>query len=275
MTSSSTAEPVVVPIVPDRFAGQVVVVTGGGSGIGAAVVARVVAEGCEHVVVLDLDLAGAEEVTAGMERSSFAGMDVTDPGAVDRAFAQVVERHGRVDVVVHSAGVDDPESKRAMQAAAAAGEKLDVFRHVTTSTWRRIMAVNLDGTFHVLRAAAGAMVPRGSGVIVTISSSAAFDTLAGYAPYAASKAGAKALAQSVAKEVAQHGVRVNTIAPGPVATPMAGRVSEEVRAQLDATGARGPASADEVADSICFLASPSAANLVGAVLLTNAGRFTA
>jgi len=134
--------------------------------------------------------------------------------------------------------------------------------------------VNLDGTFNILRAAARVMVPVRAGAIVTVSSSAAFDTLTGYGPYAASKAGAQALAQAAAKELGAFGVRVNTVAPGPVDTPMAGRTPAGVRQEMSAAGVRDYATPEEIADSICYLASPGASNVVGAVLLSNGGRFT-
>jgi 3-oxoacyl-[acyl-carrier protein] reductase len=147
-------------------------------------------------------------------------------------------------------------------------------RKVSDATWRRLMSINLDGTFHVLRAAARVMVPQRSGVVVTISSSAAFDTLTGYGPYAASKAGAQALAQAAAKELIAFGVRVSSVAPGPVDTPMASRTPDGVRREMTAPGVLGYASPEQIADNICYLASPGAANVVGAVLLSNGGRFT-
>ncbi|MDO9398705.1 MAG: SDR family oxidoreductase, partial [Herbiconiux sp.] len=140
--------------------------------------------------------------------------------------------------------------------------------------WRRVMAVNLDGTFHVLRAAVREMRHAGAGRIVTVGSSAAFDTLVGYPHYAASKAGVHALTQSVAKEAIAFGIGVNTVAPGPVDTPMAARTPTAVRQAMAASGAVCYASAEQLADSICYLASPGASNVVGAVLLSNGGRFT-
>lgn len=254
-----------------RFAGQVALVTGGASGIGAAVVRRLAAEGCAAVVIADLDQAGADEIAPNV---SPALVDVSQALEVDAVVDATVARHGRLDVVVHAAGVDDPESKAALSEARAAGEPVDALRRVSDQTWRRLVAVNLDGTFHVLRAAARVMVPRGSGSIVTIGSSAAFDTLTGYGPYAASKAGAQALTQAAAKELIAFGVRVNAVAPGPVDTPMASRTPDGLRQELAASGVPGYASPDEIADSICYLASPGAANVVGAVLLSNGGRFT-
>ena len=119
----------------------------------------------------------------------------------------------------------------------------------------------------------GSWSPKGA--IVTVSSSAAFDTLVGYGPYAASKAGAQALSQAAAKELAAFGVRLNVVAPGPVDTPMAGRTPAGLRQVMTAPGVRGYASPEEIADNICYLAGPGAANVVGAVLLSNGGRFTA
>jgi len=258
----------------NRFAGKVALVTGGASGIGAAVVRRLDAEGCSVVVVADLDEAGAKDVSSSCRSAAACVLDVADPGAVDRAVDLVAAEHGRLDVVVHAAGIDDPEAKAAIHRARQADEPVDVMRHVSDSAWRRIMSVNLDGTFHMLRAAARVMVPQRAGAIVTVSSSAAFDTLTGYGPYAASKAGAQALSQSAAKELAGFGIRVNVVAPGPVDTPMAARTPADVRQALASTGARDYAAPEEIADSICYLASPGSSNVVGAVLLSNGGRFT-
>jgi 3-oxoacyl-[acyl-carrier protein] reductase len=262
------------PTQDDRFAGKVALVTGGASGIGAAVARRLDAEGCSVVVVADVDGSGATEVARSCRAGIARKVDVSDPAEVDRVVEGTVDRHGRLDVVIHAAGVDDPESKAAISRSREAGEPIDLLRLATDRAWRRLMSVNLDGTFNVLRAAARVMVPRRSGAIVTVSSSAAFDTLTGYGPYAASKAGAQALSQSAAKELAAFGIRVNVVAPGPVDTPMAARTPARLREAMSAAGGRGYASPDEIADGICYLASPAASNVVGAVLLSNGGRFT-
>ncbi len=257
-----------------RFAGKVALVTGGASGIGAAVVRRLAAEGCAAVVIADLNEESAEAMAAELPTARPALVDVSRAADVDAAVDATVAEHGRLDVVIHAAGVDDPVSKALLNAARAAGTPIDALRSVSDDTWRRLMAVNLDGTFHVLRAAARVMVPRGSGAVVTVSSSAAFDTLTGYGPYAASKAGAQALTQAAAKELIAFGVRVNAVAPGPVDTPMASRTPDGLRSEMNGSGVPGYAAPEEIADSICYLASPAAANVVGAVLLSNGGRFT-
>lgn len=259
---------------PSSFAGKVALVTGGASGIGSAVVRRLDEEGCALVVVADVDEARASDVASSCRAARPERVDVSKPSTVAAALDRAVASHGHVDVVVHAAGVDDPGSKVAIAKARETQEPIDVLRDFSDESWRRLMAVNLDGTFNVLRASARVMVPQRAGSIVTVSSSAAFDTLVGYGPYAASKAGAQALSQAAAKELAAFGVRVNVVAPGPVDTPMAGRTPDGLRQAMAAPGVRGYASAEEIADSICYLAGPRAANVVGAVLLSNGGRFT-
>jgi 3-oxoacyl-[acyl-carrier protein] reductase len=256
-----------------RFAGQVALVTGGGSGIGAAVVRQLVDEGAKEVHVADVQGDNAAQVAEAVGAVAHT-VDVTDATAVDRLVEQVLADSGSLDVVVHTAGVDDPQAKAWLLEARESGEPVDVVSRLSDEGWRRVMAINLDGTFHVLRAAVRAMRPRGSGAIVTVGSSAAFDTLVGYPHYAASKAAVHALCQSVAKEAIVFGIRVNTVAPGPVDTPMAGRTPGAVRKAMEATGAIGYATPEQLADNICYLASPGAANVVGAVLLSNGGRFT-
>jgi len=258
---------------PARFDGQAALVTGGGSGIGAAVARRLAAEGCVRVHVADIDAGNATAVAESVGGTAHV-VDVADPQAVEDLVATVTGADDRLDVVVHTAGVDDPAAKARILAAHESGEPVDVLCDLDDVGWRRVMSINLDGTFHVLRAAVRAMRPRGGGAIVTVGSSAAYDTLIGYPHYAASKAGVHALSQSVAKEVISYGIRVNTVAPGPVDTPMAGRTPGAVRTAMEATGVIGYASADDLADNICYLASPGARNVVGAVLLSNGGRFT-
>ncbi|MFC6152841.1 SDR family NAD(P)-dependent oxidoreductase [Nocardioides yefusunii] len=256
-----------------RFAGQVALVTGAGSGIGAAVARQLAAEGAARVHVVDVVEANAFAVAEQVGGSAHV-VDVSDPDAVEAAFGAVVAESGRVDVVVHAAGVDDAESKARMLAAMEKGEPVDVLTQLSDEGWRRVLSINLDGTFHILRAAVRRMKPQGSGAIVTVGSSAAFDTLVGYPHYAASKAGVHAVSQAVAKEVIPFGIRVNTVAPGPVDTAMAARTPASVRAAMEASGAIGYATPEQLADNICYLASPASANVVGAVLLSNGGRFT-
>ncbi|MER5787511.1 SDR family NAD(P)-dependent oxidoreductase [Streptomyces sp. NPDC001980] len=256
-----------------RFDGCVALVTGAGSGIGAAVARRLAGQGAE-VFAADIDGTAAEAVTRELSGAHALTVDVTDGAQVDRAFAEATGRQGRLDVVVHAAGVDDPAAKEWIAEALLDDRPPEVTTRLGDDAWRRVLRVNLDGTFHVLRAALRVMVPRRSGAVVTVGSSSAFDTVAGYPHYAASKAGAHALSQAVAKEAIAFGVRVNTVAPGPTETGMAARTPAALRRGFADPRVRPYATPEEIADIALFLASEDAANLVGAVLLANGGRFT-
>jgi NAD(P)-dependent dehydrogenase (short-subunit alcohol dehydrogenase family) len=257
------------------FAGKVALVTGAASGIGAAVARRLAAEGAGSVVLADRDAVAVTAVAAELAVGRPVSVDVADAAQVNEAVAQIVRDHGRLDVVVHAAGVDDPAAKQRIADALVAGEPPDVTAHLDDAAWRRILSINLDGTFHVVRAAMRAMIPNRSGAIVTVGSSSSFDAPVGYAHYSASKAGVHALSQSVAKEAIAFGIRINVVAPGPTDTGMAARTPDALRHSFADPRVRPYATPEEIADIALFLAGDGAANVVGAVLLANGGRFTA
>lgn len=256
-----------------RFGGRIALVTGAGSGIGAAVARRLAEQGAE-VFAADVDGTSVAAVAGGLSGAHALTLDVADPAQVDRAFTEATAARGRLDVVVHAAGVDDPAAKEWIAEALLEDRPPEVTARLGDDAWRRVLRVNLDGTFHVLRSALRVMVPRAAGAVVTVGSSSAFDTLAGYPHYAASKAGVHALSQAVAKEAIAFGVRVNTVAPGPTETGMAARTPAVLRRGFAEPRVRPYAAPEEIADIALFLASEDAANLVGAVLLANGGRFT-
>ncbi|MCL7379944.1 SDR family NAD(P)-dependent oxidoreductase [Streptomyces sp. 35G-GA-8] len=260
---------------PGRFEGRIAMVTGAGSGMGAAVAGQLAADGVRAVVLADVNREAVAAVAERLPAGRAVALDVADAAEVDGAVEDVLREYGRLDILVHAAGVDDPQVKQWIADALVAGRPPGVTDRLTDAAWRRMMRVNLDGTFHVLRAGVRAMRPAGAGVIVVIGSSSAFDTPAGYPHYAASKAGVHALSQAVAKEAIASGIRVNVVAPGPTRTGMAARTPEALRAGFADPRVRGYATPEEIADIALFLASDAAANLVGAVLLANGGRFTA
>ncbi|OXM64203.1 SDR family NAD(P)-dependent oxidoreductase [Amycolatopsis vastitatis] len=257
------------------FDGKVALVTGAGSGIGAAVARKLAERGAGHVVLADRDLAAAEKAAAPLANAQAVEVDVSDAGRVDWLVAGIERDHGGLDVVVHAAGVDDPQAKQRIADAWEAGRPPEVTAELDVRSWRRVISVNLDGTFHVLRAAVRVMVPRRAGAVVVVGSSSAFDAPVGYPHYSASKAGVHALAQAVAKEVVPFGVRVNVVAPGPTETGMAARTPDALRRAFAASGGGAYATPDEIAGVALFLAGGEAANLAGAVVLANGGRFTA
>jgi NAD(P)-dependent dehydrogenase (short-subunit alcohol dehydrogenase family) len=258
--------------VQEAWRDKVALVTGAGSGIGAAVARKLAARGVGRIVLADLDAGAAERVAAPLAPARAAEVDVADPDRVDWLVGGIARDHGRLDVVVHAAGIDDPQAKQWIADAREAGRPPEVTAALDVRSWRRVLSVNLDGTFHVLRAAVRVMVPRRAGAVVVVGSSSAFDAPVGYPHYAASKAGVHALAQAVAKEVVPFGVRVNVVAPGPTETGMAARTPAVLRRAFHESGAY--ATPDEIADVALFLAGGEASNLAGSVVLANGGRFT-
>lgn len=217
-----------------QISDHVVLVTGAGSGLGAAV-ARMVVEGGGKAVILDVNAATGQAMAESLgPNARFQRCDVTSDAegraaiaAAQTAFGRAA--FGRIDALVNCAGV-------------APGEKI-VGREGAHDLERfaRAVSINLIGTFNMLRLAAEAMAgqdpaPNGErGVIVNTASIAAFDGQIGQAAYAASKGGVAALTLPAARELARHGIRVVTIAPGIFATPMMAGLPQEVQASLGAS----------------------------------------
>lgn len=233
-----------------------VVVTGGASGIGRSVVSRFLEEGA-RVVVLDRDRAALDEV-GKLHPGLSAGIvtDVSDPGSVDRAFQEIDDLVGGVDVLIANAGISIRRS----------------FLDITPQEWRQVLAVNLDGVFHTAQAAARRMVAGGGGAILMTASTNGMVGHPYYAGYNASKAGVLLLAKSMALELAPH-IRVNAICPGYVATPM--QEAEYTPEMLAATNAKIPlgrhAMPEEVAALYAFLASDDARYLTGTSVAIDGG----
>lgn len=245
----------------DALAGQVVLVTGGGRGIGAAI-ARACARAGADVAIgyLDSD-EGAEAVVASItalgRRARAFPADVTDPGAVAGMVAGVLDHFGRLDSLVNNAGIM-PE-----------GSVVDL----SLEEWRRVIDVDLTGAFICSQAVLPGMLARGSGNIVMISSRLGQIGFAGLSHYAAAKAGLLALTKSMAKELGSAGIRVNAVAPGVTVTDMTTDIVEgEVgRKRLAELPAGRFATADEVAASVVFLISDAAALFHGQTLCPNGG----
>jgi NAD(P)-dependent dehydrogenase (short-subunit alcohol dehydrogenase family) len=208
--------------------GSTFLVTGAGSGLGAATARRLAAAGAS-VVIVDLQADAAQKIAAGIgARAISAVADVTDEVQVAAAVAAARKQFGTLHGAISCAGI-------------ATGERvLGRGGPHRLETFRRAIEVNLIGTFNVLRLAAQAMAdnapdPEGSrGVIINTASIAAFDGQIGQAAYSASKAGVAGLTLPAARELARLGIRVMTIAPGIFETPMMADMSEEVRASLGA-----------------------------------------
>jgi NAD(P)-dependent dehydrogenase (short-subunit alcohol dehydrogenase family) len=208
--------------------GNVALVTGAASGLGAAC-ARLFGEAGASVLVVDRDEKNGAALAAAIgERALFCAADVASGADLERAVEAARQRWGGLHVAVHCAGI--------VHAARVLGKS----GPADLEAFRRVIEVNLIGTFNVARVAAAVMAANPPaedgerGVIITTASVAAFDGQIGQAAYAASKGGVAAMTLPLARDLARHGIRVVSIAPGVFETPMMASLPENVRASLAA-----------------------------------------
>jgi 3-oxoacyl-[acyl-carrier protein] reductase len=247
-----------------RFTQQVAVVTGAGGGIGAATARRLADEGAA-VVLVDREEA-AEQVASAIDaaggHASTIAADVADASQVERVIEHVVERHGRLDVLVNNAGIT----------------RDNLLFKLTEDDWDQVIDVNLKSVFLCSRAAQRVMVEAKRGAIVSLSSRSALGNR-GQANYSAAKAGIRGLTATMAIELGPFGVRANAVAPGYIATAMtaatARRVGVDPAEHQQQAAARTPlrrvGQPEEVASVIAFLASDDAAYVTGQTIEINGG----
>jgi NAD(P)-dependent dehydrogenase (short-subunit alcohol dehydrogenase family) len=253
--------------------GKVALVTGGASGIGAAVAELLAREGAS-VAITDIDEFRGEELAAALKKAGHAAMfvahDVTSEDRWVEVVAEVEKRFGRLDILVSNAGI---------------GIAVPSIVDMTLQDWRRQTAINLDGVFLSVKHCLPAMRRSGGGSIIMMSSLAGLRGAVGLAGYCATKGGVRLFAKAVAMECASVGdrIRVNSVHPGIIDTPIWGKIPTEAtgsgqnapidpeeRAKLATPLARA-GHASEIASGVLYLASDASAYVTGAELVIDGG----
>ena len=246
-----------------RFAAKVALVTGGTSGIGAAVSRQLHAEGARVLVLSNAPQAELDEAVAGGTVAAARQVDIADAGAVARAVAAMTAQTGPIDILVNNAAIWAPNP--------VPESPLSLFdRHID---------VNLKGSFYVTHAVLPAMLAKRAGSIIFIGSVSGIAGRAGDSAYSASKAGVAMLARTLAAELGAKGIRINCVCPGSVATPLTAGLrtpeGEQAIAALmkDHPSPRGAFFMDpaQMAEVVCFLADPRSSAIHGAVVIADEG----
>ncbi|TMG29921.1 MAG: SDR family oxidoreductase [Chloroflexi bacterium] len=240
--------------------GQVAVVTGAGQGIGKAIATRFASEGAD-IGIIDVNGEKAQATSEDIRRIGRNALvsvaDVANFHAVEAAIAKIVGELGRLDILINNAGI----------------EKRAPFLEITPEDWQRQLDVNLSGTFFCMQLAAREMAKRGYGRIVNLSSVAGLIGPIDLAAYGAAKAGIVGLTRAGALDLADFGITVNAIAPGPIETElMLGVWTAEALRERPQHGAIARfGTVDEIAASALFLASPESGFITGVTLSIDGG----
>jgi 3-oxoacyl-[acyl-carrier protein] reductase len=239
--------------------GKVALVTGGGRGIGRAIVLELAGQGAD-VVVSDIDPAIAEQTAAEVRnlgvRSIALKADVSKSDDVEAMVRISLEQMGRIDILVNNAGIT----------------RDTLLMRMEEKDWDLVLAINLKGAFLCTKAVSRPMMKQRSGKIVNIASVVGLMGNAGQANYAASKAGLIGFTKSVAKELASRNIQANAVAPGFIETEMTAHLPQEARdAFLVQIPAKRPGTAQDVARVVAFLSSPASDYVTGQVIPVDGG----
>ena len=237
---------------------KVALVTGASRGIGKAIATRLAAQGALVVCAARADNAKAavDEIVAAGGRADALSVDVTDDEALAKVPGDIVERHGRLDIVVSNAGITRDQLLMRMKRA----------------DWDAVLATNLTAAFTLAQAAIRPMLKQKGGRIIAVGSVVGQIGNAGQTNYAASKAGLIGFAKALAREVGSRGITVNVIAPGMIDTDMTRAITEKAQVDWAAQIPLGRlGTGDDIAAAACYLASDEAAYITGHVLAVNGG----
>lgn len=265
-----------------RMKGRAAIVTGAGRGIGKAIVERLTAEGAQ-VAALDMNLEDAQTSGAALALQC----NVADSASVNAAVQAARAAFGRLDIAVSNAGIGQAANDGSEQFYAAMAQRnaeladkgssdvfVDQLIHMEDDGWGAVMAVNINGPFHVARAFMRVLVSDGNpGSIINISSTSA-QSGEGSPHYVTSKAAVIGLTRQLARELAPRKIRVNAVAPGPTNTPIMQGIPPEWISSMEASVPLGRmAEPSEVAAAVAFLASDDASFITGSVLVANGGSY--
>jgi len=246
-----------------RFEGKVVIVTGAAGGIGLAAARAFAGEGAQ-VVLADRDVPGVERAAAQIAQeggeASAIEVDITDFTSCEQMVTHAVSLYGKLDVAFNNAGIPSGISPN--------------FEDITVDDWNRVVNTNLSGTFYCMKAETPALKASGGGAIVNTASVMSLIAAAGMSSYVASKHAVAGLTKATALDLIPYGIRVNAVCPGFIDTPMLAPIiaDEQTLHQIE-SGApiNRLGKADEVANSVLFLASDAASYIVGTLLSVDGG----
>lgn len=246
-------------IYKDRFSGKTAIITGGASGLGLASAKRIAGEGGQ-VVLWDMDADGLEQARNEIPAADTRQIDITDPDAIEEAAAQAASEFGKIDILINSAGIT--------------GATVPV-QEFPIDSWRKVIQINLEGTFLCCRAITPFMLKNGYGRIINVASVAGKEGNPNASAYSASKAGVIGLTKSLGKELAQSGVLANCITPAAFESPIFDQMPQS---QIEYMKSKIPmgrlGTAEEVASMICFMASEDCTFTTASAFDASGGRTT-
>ncbi len=242
--------------------GQVALITGGGRGIGRAIVFALGRLGAEVLINYRENKTAAEDTLHGVLAEGGAGQlcpfDVAQESQVEEAVKKIVDQHKKIDILVNNAGVTSD----------------NLLVRVRSEDWERIIGTNLRGTFQCTKAVCRRMIRERFGRIVNMTSVVGQMGNAGQSVYAASKAGVVGFTKAMARELASRGITVNAVAPGFIDTEMTARLGPEARQDfLQSIPLGRLGTSEDVAGAVCFLVGPGAGYITGQVINVNGGLY--